>query len=145
MVSILYTGVVNATTANATLRDGVHSFRETQCLATSTDPELNVWSKLQQPVIALPPNGLTVTGFRDPSAWRTGDWWYLTVGSGTHARLDERSGFLETNRESGRIGRYVGMRRIVPGWREACTNLFIHGSGSLAIRASRRTRDEVPS
>ena len=83
MVSILYTGVVNATTAHATLRDGVHSFRETQCLATSTDPELNVWSKLPRPVIAVPPSGLTVTGFRDPSAWRSGDWWYLTVGSGT--------------------------------------------------------------
>jgi len=83
MVSILYTGVVNATTAHATLRDGVHSFRETQCLATSTDPELNEWSKLPEPIIAAPPAGLTVTGFRDPSAWRSGEWWYLTVGSGT--------------------------------------------------------------
>ncbi|HLI76244.1 MAG TPA: glycoside hydrolase family 32 protein, partial [Acidobacteriaceae bacterium] len=32
-VAVLYTGVVNAPESEATLRDGVHSLRETQCLA----------------------------------------------------------------------------------------------------------------
>ena len=26
--------------------------------------------------------GMHVTGFRDPSPWRQGDWWYMTIGSG---------------------------------------------------------------
>jgi beta-fructofuranosidase len=86
-VAVLYTGVVNAPESEATLRDGVHSLRETQCLATSDDPELKVWRKRAQPVIAAPPiemlaKGMRETGFRDPSPWRQGDAWYMTVGSG---------------------------------------------------------------
>ncbi|HUY80259.1 MAG TPA: glycoside hydrolase family 32 protein [Acidobacteriaceae bacterium] len=81
-VAVLYTGVVSAPENDATLRDGVHSFRETQCLATSDDPELKVWRKRAQPVIAAPPVGMRETGFRDPSPWRQGDVWYMTVGSG---------------------------------------------------------------
>lgn len=81
-VAVLYTGVVSVPEAVATLRDGVHSFRETQCLATSDDPELKVWRKRAQPVIAAPPKGMRETGFRDPSPWRQGDEWYMTVGSG---------------------------------------------------------------
>lgn len=82
-VIVIYTGVTKATADQATLRDGVHSFRESQCLATSTDPRLNKWTKLPRPIIASPPAGLATTGFRDPSAWRSDEWWYLTVGSGT--------------------------------------------------------------
>ena len=81
-VAVLYTGVVSAPESEATLRDGVHSLRETQCLATSDDPELKVWKKRAQPVIAGPPKGMRETGFRDPSPWRQGDVWYMTVGSG---------------------------------------------------------------
>ena len=81
-VAVLYTGVVSAAESEATLRDGVHSLRETQCLATSDDPELKVWKKRAQPVIAGPPKGMRETGFRDPSPWRQGDVWYMTVGSG---------------------------------------------------------------
>ena len=81
-VTVVYTGVVKAPPDKATVNDGVHSFRESQCLATSTDPELKTWTKLPHPVIAAPPAGLQITGFRDPSPWRSGDWWYLTVGSG---------------------------------------------------------------
>jgi beta-fructofuranosidase len=40
------------------------------------------WDKLPEPAIAKPPAGLGVTGFRDPSVWRDGDWHYMTVGSG---------------------------------------------------------------
>ncbi|HTV07324.1 MAG TPA: glycoside hydrolase family 32 protein [Acidobacteriaceae bacterium] len=81
-VAVLYTGVVSAPESEATLRDGVHSLRETQCLATSDDPELKVWKKRALPVIAAPPKRMRETGFRDPSPWRQGDVWYMTVGSG---------------------------------------------------------------
>jgi beta-fructofuranosidase len=76
--TILYTGVTKA--APETIRgEGIH---EVQCLATSTDPDLRVWKKLDKPVIAAPPPGLSVTGFRDPCPWKDGDTWYLGVGSG---------------------------------------------------------------
>ena len=53
-----------------------------QCLATSTDPDLRSWRKLDKPVLDGPPPGLQVTGFRDPCPWKDGDTWYLGVGSG---------------------------------------------------------------
>ena len=56
--------------------------REVQCLATSTDPDLRTWKKLDKPVLEAPPPGLQVTGFRDPCPWKDGDTWYLGVGSG---------------------------------------------------------------
>lgn len=81
-VVVLYTGVKSAPESQATIRDGAHSLRESQCLAYSDDPELQRWTKLQEPVIAAPPAGLTVSGFRDPSPWRQGDQWLMAVGSG---------------------------------------------------------------
>jgi beta-fructofuranosidase len=57
-------------------------FPQVQCLATSDD-DLLTWKKLRgNPVIAEPPAGLTVTGFRDPSIWREGDEWLMSVGAG---------------------------------------------------------------
>ncbi|MGA7523831.1 MAG: glycoside hydrolase family 32 protein [Acidobacteriaceae bacterium] len=80
-VAILYTGVVSAPEKDATIRDGLHSLRESQCLAFSTG-DLTHWTKVPQPVIAAPPRGLDVTGFRDPAPWRQGDTWYVAIGSG---------------------------------------------------------------
>ena len=76
--TVLYTGVSRS--ADETIRG--EGLREVQCLATSTDPDLRVWKKLDQPVLAGPPSGLKVTGFRDPCPWKEGDTWYLGVGSG---------------------------------------------------------------
>jgi len=82
--AIVYTGVESVSDPkHATLRDGTHNFRETQLLATTADPLLRSWQKLPVPVIAAPPQGMQVTGFRDPSVWRQGDFFYMTVGSGT--------------------------------------------------------------
>lgn len=86
VATALYTGVVDASLHNATINDGEHLFRESQCLATSTDPELKTWTKLREPVISAPPAGMKVTGFRDPCPWMLGDWWYMAVGSGEHGR-----------------------------------------------------------
>jgi beta-fructofuranosidase len=73
-------------------RDGVPTLvytgvrPEVQCLASSDD-EMIVWRKSPcNPVIAGPPEGLEVTGFRDPCVWREGDGWYMALGSGIRGR-----------------------------------------------------------
>ena len=81
-VIILYTGVVAVPRDQATSKGGPQSLRETQCMATSTDPDLRTWTKQYTPVIAEPPPGMQVNGFRDPSPWRQGDWWYMVLGAG---------------------------------------------------------------
>jgi len=82
--AVIYTGVAPpASDADATLRDGIHTWRETQCLAVAKDDDLLRWKKLPEPVIADPPEKLAVTGFRDPCLWREGDHWMLILGSGT--------------------------------------------------------------
>lgn len=81
--TVIYTGVAPpATDAAATLRDGHHTWQETQCLAVAQDDDLRTWKKHGDPVIAAPPAGMEVTGFRDPYVWREGDRWMLTLGSG---------------------------------------------------------------
>ena len=80
--TILYTGVRSTSPSDATLRDGTHNFHESQCIATSTDPDLRSWATSPTPVIAGPPSGLAVTGFRDPCVWGDGQLWYMAIGSG---------------------------------------------------------------
>jgi beta-fructofuranosidase len=85
--TVIYTGVAPpASPADATLRDGQHVWRETQCLAVAQDDDLRVWKKLPDPVIAAPPAGMEVTGFRDPCLWREGDRWMLILGSGIRGK-----------------------------------------------------------
>ena len=83
VAAILYTGVQETSFERATLRDGHHNFRETQCLATSSDPQLRTWNKWKDPVIQ-PPDDPKLTGFRDPFVWRDekSGLWYLGVASG---------------------------------------------------------------
>ncbi len=81
IATIIYTGVQAVAAERATLRDGVHNFREVQCLATSSDPELRTWTKWKKPILQ-PPDDPLLTGFRDPFLWRDGPHWYLGVGSG---------------------------------------------------------------
>jgi len=80
--TFIYTGVQNAPPAETTLHDGNDKLRETQMLAVAEDSHLLHWKKLEIPVIATPPQGMVVTGFRDPCPWREGDAWYLGIGSG---------------------------------------------------------------
>ena len=55
---------------------------EVQCIATGSE-DLLTWAKDPgNPVIPAPPEGLEVTGFRDPCVWREDDVWYMVVGSG---------------------------------------------------------------
>jgi beta-fructofuranosidase len=79
--TLLYTAVKSSSANEATLRDGTHNFLETQCLATSNDPQLLTWNKLPAPVL-LPPKDPKLTGFRDPFLWNDSANWYMGVGSG---------------------------------------------------------------
>ncbi|HEX4005101.1 MAG TPA: glycoside hydrolase family 32 protein [Acidobacteriaceae bacterium] len=85
-IAMLYTGVVPVPEADATIRNGANSLKESQCLAVSANRDLTVWTKDPLPVIAAPPAGLDVTGFRDPVPWRQGDLWYMAVGSGLRGK-----------------------------------------------------------
>ena len=85
-VAMLYTGVVDAPENDATIRDGAHSLRESQCLAIGSGKDLTTWIKDPHPVIAAPPTGMDVAGFRDPRPWRQGDLWYMAVGSGVRGK-----------------------------------------------------------
>jgi beta-fructofuranosidase len=75
--TLVYTGVC---------RDPAHQghYRQTQCIATSTD-DLLTWQKYAgNPVIAgpPPPYDVALTGFRDPCVWRENGAWYAVIGSG---------------------------------------------------------------
>jgi beta-fructofuranosidase len=81
-VYAVYTGTQRSDDAHATIRDGANNVQESQCLAWSDDPLLVRWTKDPTPIVPVPPEGMKITGFRDPSIWRSGDWYYMTVGSG---------------------------------------------------------------
>jgi beta-fructofuranosidase len=78
--SIVYTGVTKVPRDQETIR--AEGLKETQCIATSTDPDLRLFKKLPAPIIGGPPSDMKVTGFRDPFGWKQGDTWYMGVGSG---------------------------------------------------------------
>jgi beta-fructofuranosidase len=72
--TVLYTGVRKPA-------DGPRI--ELPCIATSNDADLVTWQKHRaNPVIAIPPPGFDVLGFRDHSVWKEGDAWYQIIGSG---------------------------------------------------------------
>jgi len=80
--TIIYTGVLPPTNPREiTLNDGQHKWREVQALATSRDGLLT-WQKQGEPIIAYPPEGIAVSGFRDPCVWREGNEWMMAIGSG---------------------------------------------------------------
>jgi len=64
-------------------------FPEVQCVAVGDDL-LNTWVKFaENPIIGAPPEGLAVTGFRDPCVWREDDGWYMALGSGVQDGLGQ--------------------------------------------------------
>ena len=61
---------------------GLAEGRQRPCLAVS-DGDLATWEKWPgNPIIAGPPAGLDVLGFRDHAVWREDDGWYQIIGSG---------------------------------------------------------------
>jgi len=81
-VYAVYTGTQKSDDAHATIRDGANNIQESQCLAWSDDPLLQRWTKDPNPIVPVPPAGMKITGFRDPSVWKNGEWYYMTLGSG---------------------------------------------------------------
>lgn len=82
-VYMVYTGVQRSSAELATAHDAEkNAIEETQCLAWSDDPMLVKWTKDPTPIVARPPAGMKVTGFRDPAVWKSGDGYFMTVGSG---------------------------------------------------------------
>lgn len=74
--TIMYTGV----------RKGSDGYTQTQCVAVGTD-DLHTWRKApHNPVIATPPVGLDLVGFRDPCVWQEGDSWWCVLGTGIKDR-----------------------------------------------------------
>ncbi len=76
-----YTAVELAADAKSATLHGDKELREQQSVAVSTDPELRTWTKQPQALIPTPPLP-NIAGFRDPTVWREGAWWYMIVGSG---------------------------------------------------------------
>jgi beta-fructofuranosidase len=67
--TLIYTG----------FRDGI----QLPCLATSRDGSLVTWEKYEgNPLLAGPPDGLEVLGFRDHCLWQEDGVWYQLIGSG---------------------------------------------------------------
>ncbi len=65
----------------ATVHDPTQTLRERQVVAISSDPDLLTWERQKEPLLEVPPIQPTA-GFRDPSVWKQGDTWYMTLGSG---------------------------------------------------------------
>jgi beta-fructofuranosidase len=80
--TFLYTGVSKCNPEQATLADSNPPLRESVCMAVADDDTLLHWRKVPQPVIAAPPAGMKVVGFRDPSPWGRDGHWNLIVASG---------------------------------------------------------------
>jgi len=80
-VYAVYTGVAKADAAHASVH-GDPELHETQMLSWSDDDGLAQWKRPARTIVADPPPGMKVIGFRDPSLWRHGEYYYMTVGSG---------------------------------------------------------------
>jgi beta-fructofuranosidase len=76
--TIFYTGVSPGVQAG----DQEQTIGYNTCMATSDD-EMIRWQKYSgNPVIASPPKGLKLLGFRDTNVWLEDDIWYMLIGSG---------------------------------------------------------------
>jgi beta-fructofuranosidase len=74
VATVMYTGVG---------KDADGARIELPCLATSADDDLVRWQKYpSNPVIAAPPSGLELLGFRDHGVWKEDGTWYQVIGSG---------------------------------------------------------------
>ncbi len=83
--TLVYTGVRWSSESESVERDkGL--VPERQMVAVAADPNddnLRRWTKIpENPVLAAPPPGMKVVGWRDPCLWKEGDNWYMVIGSG---------------------------------------------------------------
>jgi len=114
---------------------GVHP--EVQCLATGSS-DLVRWEKhAGNPIIAAPPSGLEVTGFRDPFVWFQDGCWYMVLGSGLKGRGGTALLYVSPDLEHWRYLHpiYVG-DEAQTGYNWECPNFFaLQGSHVLVVSA----------
>ena len=141
-VCMVYTGVVRDP-EHATIRG--EGLKESQCLAWSDDPLLLSLHKRPEPLIAAPPAGMAITGFRDPSVWRQNGTYYMTVGSGVQkvggcVLLYRSSNLLQWEYLHPLIeGKWDGKATTNPvgdGEMWECPELFPLGGGHVLIYSS---------
>jgi beta-fructofuranosidase len=83
--TIVYTGATwSAESERAERAKGIIPERQMVAVAADpNDPNLTNWIKIpENPVLKAPPEGMKVTGWRDPALWKEGDTWYMIIGSG---------------------------------------------------------------
>jgi beta-fructofuranosidase len=83
--TLVYTGGNwDTDTERAAREKGINPERQMIAVAADPrDPLLRKWVKISQnPVLSNPPEGIKVTGWRDPSLWKEADAWYMVIGSG---------------------------------------------------------------
>ncbi|MEO8606407.1 MAG: glycoside hydrolase family 32 protein [Chloroflexota bacterium] len=96
--------------------------RQQACLATSDD-DLIVWEKYENnPIIASPPDGLQVLGFRDHSLWQEDGFWYQIIGSG----IAEIGGMVLLYRSQDL--RHLGVPASAADRRQKCPRPFVDGN-----------------
>jgi beta-fructofuranosidase len=122
-VYAIYTGVIKNPQRETIRNEGL---QESQCLAWSDDANLTNWIKLPKPVIPAPPAGLKVIGFRDPSVWKQGNWFYMTVGSG----IDKVGGCVLLYRSSD-LRSWEYLHPLASGERSEETTLNPVGDGEM--------------
>lgn len=75
--TLIYTGIPRPQ------KEGDPILPQTQCMATPLDKNLFYWKKFEgNPLIGSYPEGLKITGFRDPYVWKENNKWYMTVSGG---------------------------------------------------------------
>ena len=80
---VFYGCAVNVDGVPYLLYTGVEGKAQLPCLATSTDANLETWTRFPgNPVIAAPPAEFETTIFRDHTVWKENDTWYQAIGSG---------------------------------------------------------------
>jgi predicted GH43/DUF377 family glycosyl hydrolase len=95
--------------------------------------DLTEWKKFAgNPVIAAPPAGLEVAGFRDPAVWKEGDTWLMALGSGFRGK-----GGAVLLYESKDLRHWTYLHPLITGRMKA-------GAGALRIRWIQRRDVGVP-
>ncbi len=115
---------------------GVHP--EVQCLARGSD-DLRQWTKHEgNPVIGARPEGLELTGFRDPCVWGRQGRWHMALGSGIKGRGGAVLGYRSENlidwEYAGPIlAGHRGRDALPTGTMWECPNLFPLGDRHVLV------------
>lgn len=88
---------------------GVEEGVQRQCLATSTDPDLEEWEK-EGVVLADPPGDATPSQFRDPHVWREDGTWRMLLGT----RIDGEAAIVGYRSPDLREWEYEGVVHAEP-------------------------------